>query len=162
MRLWSCVVARRADCSPRSRSCTACGAGINGVHGAARVMLNGDSGLEVGDQREQVLFAQLSGERGHQRRIARHDLGTRQQDRIAEVALIGNDGGAIGKMYRAAIEAFQGRARGLMHSRRGNRAAMSCGKSRARALPGCARVVLRSQRAYSAWRITTTRPPILE
>src|ERR1700722_18991315 len=72
-----------------------------------RVIRDAGGGLQVANEREQVLFAQLSGEGRHDRRETRDQALFRQQNRIADVAIVSDDCTAVRQVHPTSVQAVQ-------------------------------------------------------
>src|SRR4051794_27963563 len=69
--------------------------------------------LDVDDEPQQLLLTDLAFKGGHDGVIAGRNLAARQQDRVADVLLIGNDGASVGKRNRLAKEPLEQRRTNL-------------------------------------------------
>src|SRR5271165_6053857 len=63
--------------------------------------------FDVGDQPNEIVFANLSGKRWHLRFISGDDTRIRQQDGLAYISFVRNDGAAVLEGHRRAIKSLQ-------------------------------------------------------
>ncbi len=95
----------------------------------------GGEALDVGDQVEDLVLLDLPGEGRHDRGVAGGELLRRQQDRIAHVALVGDDRPSVREVHRPPEEPGEVRRVHARRWRRGSRCSRTRGTARRRARP---------------------------